>query len=534
MRLIGLCLCYCSVLVSQAQAYKLFNILPDIGAIRNQSEFASVITDTMNIYIIGQMVSTIDSLGNNANINVHISKFDYQGNFLGLNVLKDSRLNKPFIGKNTPIYKVNDSVICYMVFTISDPSYAYGTANISKLNLNTGKLLNNLIVPNPIAGDASIVYYTQTEIKDGNLSIVYNFQDGNSTNSNYILMIDSAMRIKQRFKLPEYTQKYDTYRWISNDEEGNYELIGESSIIRNGIFSLKGNLFYMKVDSVGNMLKKVDLKLPGNYFIGTAQTYTIHRNKDKSFVIALNDFLDDSKLYSIKPHIMKTSSEFDTVFWLTDFSEYSDFVLDPSYYLMNMCATLDEKGYIASCALDNSMIGLADYGILFKASDSGDSLWLRKYQPMGWDTSRARGMRFNQVISTPYNTLVVAARVLDGQDKVIRAWLLHLDSDGCLIPGCGKIVRVEDIRSGKEKAFKIYPKPTSSDHIYLQSRISSSHDYHIGIYNLQGQKLKVTTFQPQEGVQYILDLPQEISNGEYILQISGTEFNQSEKLIISK
>ena len=93
---------------------------------------------------------------------------------------------------------------------------------------------------------------------------------------------------------------------------------------------------------------------------------------------------------------------------------------------------------------------------------------------------------------------------------------------------------MEDIRSGKEKAFEIYPNPASSDHIYLQSRISSSQDYHLGIYNLQGKELKITRFRPQEGVQFILDLPLEIPNGEYILQISGTEFNQSEKLIIER
>ncbi len=511
-----------------------FNILPDIGAVRNQSKFAGVTVDSQHIYVIGQMVSIVDSLGNNKDFNIHISKFDYQGNFLGLNLVKDSLLNKPFIEKNTPIYKINDSTIYYLIGTIIDPNYIYAAANISKLNLNTGKLLNNLVVPNPISGDASIVYYTQTEIKDGNLSIVYNFQDGNSTNSNYILTIDSAMNIKQRFKLPEDApQTNDYYRWIERNKNGDYELIGETTKIIQGNFTPKGNLFYLKVNSIGQVLKKVEIKLPGNFYIGLAQTFTIYRNRDKNFVLAFNNYYEGA-YYSIRPHIMKTSSEFDTVFWLTNFSEYPDFVEDPYYWLYSMCKLKDNSGYIAACALDYSFVRRANFGFLIKVSETGDSLWLRKYQPMSWDTSRARWMDFNQIVCTPYNTIAVVATVSDRQEQHLTGWLLHLDSEGCLIPGCGKIVRVEDIRSGKEKAFEIYPNPTSSDHIYLQSRISSSQDFHIGIYNLQGKELKITKFRPQEGVQYILDLPQEVPNGEYILQIRGIEFNQSEKLVISK
>ncbi len=526
-----------SVLVqtfTYAQDYQFFSILPDIGAAKNQSQFKSITADSQFLYIIGDQVTSLDSMGNNKDIDIYISKFDYYSNFEGLELLQDSSMINPYISNNNPFYKLNDSIYFYILFSINNSGSQYAITNIAKLNIRSKKLIKVIDLPLPIKDLGGISTFVQSEIKEDTIYLIFKNYTTSIIDTNYLYKISADLSNISLIKLTEFQNKYTVYRWVNKIRENVFELIGESYEILNNQLSAKGNLFYMKVDGDGKILLRKDLNNIGNYYIGTGQTYTIHHNEDKSFTIALNEWLEDDRIYSIRPHIMKLSSEFDSVFWLTNFSEYSGFNLEPDYYLMYMCSMKDGSGYVASCSSDYSKSGVADYGILFKASQDGDSLWLRKYQPIGWDSSRAKWMRFNQVICTPYNTLAVVARVADRDDGVIKGWLLHLDSEGCLIPGCGKIVRVEDIRSGKEKAFEIYPNPTSSDHIYLQSRISSSQDIHIGIYNLQGKELKITKFRPQEGVQYILDLPQEIPNGEYILQIRGREFNQSEKLVISK
>ena len=104
------------------------------------------------------------------------------------------------------------------------------------------------------------------------------------------------------------------------------------------------------------------------------------------------------------------------------------------------------------------------------------------------------------------------------RDNVIEAWFAP-DSEGCLIPGCGKI-KVEDIRSGKEKALWNISNPASSDHIYLQSRISSSQDYPWE-FIICKEKLKLPGFD-RKAFNLFWIYHWKFQMGEYILQISGT------------
>lgn len=180
------------------------------------------------------------------------------------------------------------------------------------------------------------------------------------------------------------------------------------------------------------------------------------------------------------------------------------------------------------------MGGRENYAVLYKVSENGDSLWTRKYIPLGWSKERTAGTTMSQVKVSDYNTIIMGGIAGDrDQNYAVRAWLLHLDSDGCLVPGCNTTINTKDIIDKKDKAFVVYPNPSSSGKIYLLSRISFNEKYNLSLLNLQGKEIYKTEFLPMEGGQYFLDIPEKIKPGEYILQIKNKSNVQIEKLLIS-
>ena len=94
-----------------AQDYSFFSLTPNIGAKKMQSQFAAITADSQSLYILGDEVSELDSLGNNSKVSIYLSSFDYHGNLIQTNLLQDSSMVRPYIAYNNPFYKLNDSII---------------------------------------------------------------------------------------------------------------------------------------------------------------------------------------------------------------------------------------------------------------------------------------------------------------------------------------------------------------------------------------------------------------------------------------
>ena len=120
----------------------------------------------------------------------------------------------------------------------------------------------------------------------------------------------------------------------------------------------------------------------------------------------------------------------------------------------------------------------------------------------------------------------------DRINEKLRSWLLQTDTHGCIIPGCEKIVSTKDIQEGKARAFELYPNPVVNDRIYLISRVSTEDKARISIIDLQGKLIKSMSLQLEEGVQYLIDLPQEIQAGEYIFRIESKAHLLNEKIVV--
>lgn len=112
--------------------------------------------------------------------------------------------------------------------------------------------------------------------------------------------------------------------------------------------------------------------------------------------------------------------------------------------------------------------------------------------------------------------------------------LIKTDSCGCVVPNCQKIVNNSDIESGKEKSFVIYPNPIIGDQLFMLSRITSKQNFNWSIIDLQGRVMISNELKVDQGVQYLIPIPETIPNGDYIFSIGNGTFEQDEKIVIKR
>jgi len=153
-------------------------------------------------------------------------------------------------------------------------------------------------------------------------------------------------------------------------------------------------------------------------------------------------------------------------------------------------------------------------GWIVKFTSSGDSLWSRV---INHDDSISEGFTYISQASDGGYYLTGYSWVPG--DNSSKAWIVKTDSFGCVVPGCEKVVSVEDIISGKEKAFLFYPNPVVSKKFFFLSRIGNGESYQLQIHNLQGELVQTYPFRAHLGTQYEVDINSSVSSGLYVVNV---------------
>ncbi|MBK9631234.1 MAG: T9SS type A sorting domain-containing protein, partial [Saprospiraceae bacterium] len=471
-----------------------------------------------------------DSNGRNKKVKPHLTKFDYQGNLIHSKLITEDDFSRPIVGQNYPLFRRNDSIYYYNMYNWDETTQRFVENYIVAINMRSGRIIKKTKVEVPFIGDTE--FATLSEMDSDSKELIYVFRNVYSskyTTDNYIYTYNDSLEQLSRIKVKNI-QRPITIRYIQY-KAGFYHLIGDEFEFKNNQLTEKGWLIYLKVDTLGNVFKDNKLISQGNIYTNGGFTYTIKNDENNGYYIVTNDNVDvqNSKLI---PYVFHVSSELDTVHWRTRFQHPLIMVDNNFQWINNMCLLNDGSGMVTCGSLHTPPFAEPSYGCIFKCSILGDSLWTRLYQPLGWDSTRGWWMSMESIRTTPYNTLVVCGRVSDGSDAMIKGWLLHLDSDGCLVPGCNKVVNSTDIQTGKEKAFTVYPNPIVSGHLNLLSRISDQSKFTIALIDLSGKLLHTSHFNPHQGTQYLMQLPSDLLKGEYLLKIQGEAYNQVEKIVV--
>ncbi|MCC7445439.1 MAG: T9SS type A sorting domain-containing protein [Saprospiraceae bacterium] len=536
LRIILSVILFLKVITLFSQSLDFFSVLPRIGAVNGESVFNGIAADSSYIYVMGSMVTKVDTITRRRNAGYMSWVFDYSGRLISENMMYDSSLEK--IVKWGDVFSLHRNKSGVYDFNFYDPTTTTnpkGFQRIGRVDMHSGKILKQGKIPVPYPDTNDLVNAIMNEItwvRDTLVSTL--LVSGSRFEEPYIFEMDSNFNSIKLIKLHE--TRPDTNEnpcWITKDNKGNYEVIYNVVYRKNFIPTGFVALVYKKYDSNGKLIKSKRLDTQGkNIFINGAFYYNVKRDDLGNFMIFACD-VDPVTVEILVPIALYISPEFDTLYKLQPMYQYpklSKQNLDHWTYYLDMLG--DDRGYVASSTVSNNSSPYEAYGALYKISAKGDSLWHRIYQPLNWDSTRAGWIKFTQVKETPYQSLVVSAMVSDRSDYLVKSWLLHLDSEGCLIPGCEKVVSNTDIHSVKAKAFNIYPNPIVSNHLYLLSNISGPSKFNIEIKDLFGRTLHTSFFNPLQGVQYIMELPDNFSNGEYIFQIQGKEYSQVEKITL--
>ena len=151
----------------------------------------------------------------------------------------------------------------------------------------------------------------------------------------------------------------------------------------------ENNLFYIKLDSNLNIIKRKDIVGNFNIGIGTGENYSIIRNDDRSFVISASDWFENVNGFYGIPYTLKLSPEFDTLIWMTRMGEYFEEKERLRTWINYSAKLKDNSGYV-TCGdiFDQRVDSTSDFGIIYKVSNNGDSLWLKKYLPLNWESAK--------------------------------------------------------------------------------------------------------------------------------------------------
>ncbi len=160
-------------------------------------------------------------------------------------------------------------------------------------------------------------------------------------------------------------------------------------------------------------------------------------------------------------------------------------------------------------------------GYLVKFSANGDSIWSRIINK----SDRSTEQFFNISKASDEGFYLTGFSWIDSINTS-KSWVVKVDSFGCLVPGCHKVVDTKDVSNGKIAFFEFFPNPAS--HVfYFLSRINDNGNYQLKLVDLQGREIFQYSFQPVSGKQYVVEIPDQWSSGIYTLGV----FDENGKMV---
>lgn len=503
-----------SLYVSKPRAQSFFSTIYDVGGVEEQAMAFVALPLENSIKIIGHRFDTVLP---GPNTKPWLGDFGYDGSLNEVLPLIDSQYASPFIVFTSPI--VNKENNKYYYYSKRLGSDQWLDPYLIELDVNTGSIHKSLVVINEKHPDYPLNGIFMNYYPERNTIILLNFLEKEDSILTYITLLDTLFQPKKEIEVKENIKK-TLGQWCKINQDETITIVGLALI------GVTYKIFLKTVDTLGNVLdyKLAPTTVPMN--LGLAYTRTIIQDASGNWIIS-GLYREDKSImchgcYQFIPYVFSVTEDFNYLRWETRFFDVPDQVFF-QYLLHSM--TKVEDGYVVAGdykTYDGSPF--PESGVLFKVSDAGDSLWMKHYIPLNWEEERVAYVNFNDIKTTPEGNLIVAGTVGDFELLIPRPWTLHLDKDGCLVPGCQLVNTHENV--SKRNNFMIYPNPVTTE-LYLLSTISSIDQVNIRVVSNDGSILKQRDFNPKSGYQYILPVDDLVS-GVYHLILTNLRTYQTE------
>ncbi len=471
-----------------------FNILPNVGGINGQSQAWTVLLDSNNFYVIGDL---LDTLSDGSSIVLPwVSTFDYDGDLQNTKIILDEPLEYPFrVARNAIFKNKNENLLIYGSQRFSENSTH---PKLIEIDQNTGKILKSIHINNPIDSSKSLTRGIM--LTSDSLIILSSYYWVNNHYNLYLMFLDEDLNFEHSFILQNNELNNIVY-YIEIDSNSTLTLIGDSRKASDqsnfpeikpfiSKISLEGEILYF--NTVSGIFEK-SLTFP------IAYTSTISKDDSNNWVISCVSIVETHTCKTcnyLLPYTLSLSSGFDTLNWSIKFPSLSpQNNSQPIVASISKCT--DHSGFLTA--------GFDKYSFIYKVNNNGDSIWSRKYIPLGWSNERAAWTELVDLKSTSHNTYILTGRASDSEQNVIRSWLIQIDSLGCIIEGCDSTVGIPLDKKDFNEYFSISPNPTS-DELYILNKHLDFINCKLIISNNIGQVIKNINFESSIGEQYIISL----------------------------
>ena len=317
---------------------------------------------------------------------------------------------------------------------------------------------------------------------DGSYAIVavHDTSDNPENSDISLLFIDTSYQIEGYFSYA-HSSKHEIPASLLPDEDGGYIIGAERTNNGQVLINKDNRTLIIKVDSMGGQVwqwlspagilqdeAKAMIKTPDGGVVVASGMGTVGGNNPNYHVL----FWDAM--------IFKLDADRNVV-WSTPFRGYHP---SPQTELTEMVEATDGNGYVASGIVAEKEGNDPAYhsSWLVKVSPEGDSLWSRRYTY--FDGEFVAPEVFDMK-ATPDGGYVLVGFTVNQYDvitnPIVPAWIMKVDSFGCLIPGCHLDDDTTSVVGDLEKwaELVIYPNPVRD---YLN-------------FQLKGQNLKWASYR---------------------------------------
>lgn len=464
-----------------------FSVLPQLQEPLNHGSAFILIPGNSNFKVIGDFIDESQDLA--ASRLPYIATFSNKGSLLSISPLIDSNYTMPFVVEHfSSIKKDDESFYCY---AYRDVGGEFLRSYLIEIELGNESIRRGVIIEPTTDTDfpgLAMTYNGSSEIA------VVNAMWQGDTNSIHITRLDTLFNVLSTFEVHGNVMPENTTIPHYVEYTANYELTMVGETRRNGVAGFDtADLFILRVDTFGNIIHSSIVPTPVHLRLAYASSYTILRDAESNWIISAGELLGIDGCTTCRkyvPYIVSIDPEFDTINWITRFL---DEPIAPSFQNFVYSNTECSDGYISSgFRISSTPESYPQSAFLFKASKSGDSLWTKYYVPLGWEASRVGLIQFFDIKVTSNDELLIAGRVFDKENNLVRPWLLRVDKDGCVVSGCDSSVALAELPARKYNYFDVYPNP-SFDNITLVGLHDVSNPVEVTITNSIGTLVHKTT-----------------------------------------
>ena len=489
-----------------------FNVVTDIDSALGQSSHIVSMIESDTIYAMGQFADS-----SRTDFGVFIAKYNLSGEYLGkVNVIDLLNTEPINLVKRLPM-RIGAYKYFYQFFRFN-PGGQYYDHNLVILDVRTGRILKEITLDYaPDLGHFADNFLSD----DGIISCVFNYTLIDSAPKSKLNIVLLDTNLISLDTIPLYLDSLHFAYKIVQNQRRNFDIIGEKRLGRNknGRGSDSIYVFHLEVDSFGDILDYSHFAVGRKFGFFLIESFTVVRIKENDWMLSADYLKPISNGNSSfpYPHVLRFKRSLRNMEWVLPVIDSNE-VDHPYTFTNHSIIASDTSGMISVGELRYQ--GGGSYAWVFKVSTDGRLLWSKGYIPSGQTDDDIIGApTFEHIHPHPDGGYVISGSYRDSRWTPFRSrsWLVHIDEDGCVTPGCGTIVHTVYESVPKEEV-AVYPNPTS-DILNIKTTLSG---YHARIFNSSGVLL---SFQVINNSVDVSSLP----GGVYFVEIA-----QGDKTYIRK